>query len=179
MHTLSTMTTIISATNRPDSSTLKLSRYYQKQLGNKGFDAEILNLAELPEGLIHPRMYSESRENFVHIQNIITATTKFLFVIPEYNGSFPGVLKVLIDACKYPESFSGKKAALVGHSSGKYGNIRGIDHFTGICHYVNLHVMPLRLHIPGIHKEFDENGNLFKEDTLKFTNQQIDQFMVF
>lgn len=158
---------------------MKLAEYYRKQFLTRGFDAGILDLAELPEGLIHPAMYSESRDNFKPIQDIITATDKFLFVIPEYNGSFPGVLKVLIDACKYPDSFYGKKAALVGHSSGKYGNIRGIDHFTGICHYVNLHVMPLRLHIPAIHKEFDENGDLFKEDTLKFTNQQIDQFIVF
>ena len=173
------MTTIISATNRPNSSTLKLAQYYRKQLLSKGFDAGLLDLAELPEGLIHPKMYSEIRDNFKQTQDIITATDKFLFVIPEYNGSFPGVLKVLIDACKYQDSFSGKKAALVGHSSGKYGNIRGIDHFTGICHYINLHVMPLRLHIPAIHKEFDENGDLFKEDTLKFTNQQIEQFIVF
>ncbi len=173
------MNTIISATNRPNSSTLKLAEYYQKQLLDKGIEAGILDLTELPEGLIHPKMYSESCENFKPMQDIITATDKFLFIIPEYNGSFPGVLKVLIDACKYPESFYGKKAALVGHSSGKYGNIRGVDHFTGICHYVNLHVMPLRLHIPAIHKEFDENGDLFKEDTLKFTNRQMEQFIVF
>ncbi len=173
------MTTLISATNRLNSSTLKLAEYYRKQLLHQGFDAGILDLAELPEGLIHPKMYSESRENFKAIQDIITATDKFLFVIPEYNGSFPGVLKVLIDTCRYPDSFYGKKAALVGHSSGKYGNIRGVDHFTGICHYINLHVMPLRLHIPEIHKEFNENGDLFKEDTVKFTNRQIEQFIAF
>ncbi|WP_423149032.1 NADPH-dependent FMN reductase [Rubrolithibacter danxiaensis] len=173
------MITIVSATNRENSYTLKLAEYYRKQLRIKGVEAEILSLTSLPEGLIHPEMYMKSRENFQPMQNIVTATDKFLFIIPEYNGSFPGVLKVFIDACKYPESFHGKKAALVGISSGKYGNIRGIDHFTGICHYINLHVMPLRLHIPSINKEFNEEGNLFKEDTLKFTTQQIDQFVVF
>lgn len=173
------MTTIVAATNRPNSYTLLLAEYYRRQLKEKGFPSDILSLTDLPEGLIHAEMYKKGRENFARIQDIVTATTKFLFVIPEYNGSFPGVLKVFVDACKYPESFHGKKAALVGVSSGKYGNIRGIDHFTGVCHYVNMHVMPLRLHIPSIHKEFDENGNLFKEDTLRFTNQQIDQFIIF
>ena len=27
--------------------------------------------------------------------------------------------------------------------------------------------------------EFDENGNLFKEDTLNFTGQQMDKFILF
>ena len=173
------MTTVIAATNRPNSYTLRLAEYYQRQLALKGMPTELLSLATLPEGLIHAQMYEKDRENFKNIQDIVSATNKFLFIIPEYNGSFPGVLKVFIDACKYPESFYNKKAALVGVSSGKYGNIRGIDHFTGICHYINLHVLPLRLHIPSIHKELDENGNLFKADTLRFTDQQMDQFIVY
>ena len=109
----------------------------------------------------------------------MTQTQKFLFVIPEYNGSFPGVLKVFIDACSFPESFYDKKVALVGLSSGKYGNIRGLDHFTGVCHYVHLNMLPLKIHIPAIRTELDEQGNLFKEDTLKFTDEQIDKFIVF
>jgi len=173
------MTTVIAATNRPNSYTLRLAEYYQKQLTDKGMPSELLSLTALPEGLIHAEMYEKGRENFKHIQDVVTATTKFLFVIPEYNGSFPGVLKVFIDACKYPESFFNKKAALVGVSSGKYGNIRGVDHFTGICHYINMHVLPLRIHIPSIHKELNENGSLFNPDTVRFTNQQIDQFIVF
>ena len=174
------MTTIIASTNRPDSYTLKTAEYYQKQLKDRDQEANILSLTDLPEGIIHPAMYEKEKlESFEIIQQQITATRKFFFIIPEYNGSFPGILKVLIDACRYPESFYGKKAALLGLSTGKYGNIRGVDHFTGICHYLNLNVLPLKLHIPYIHKELSEDGNFFKEDTIKFTTQQIEQFTQF
>lgn len=174
------MTTIIASTNRPDSYTLKTADYYRRQLDMMGHEADILSLENLPEGIIHPAMYEKQKlESFETLQSKITATDKFLFIIPEYNGSYPGILKVLIDALRFPESFDGKKAALVGISTGKYGNIRGIDHFTGVCHYINMHVMPLKLHIPYIHKEFDEHGNFFKEDTLKFTRKQMEQFIVF
>lgn len=173
------MTTIISGTNREGSNTLKLAEYYHRQLSEKGFDSEILSLCELPDDLIKSDLYGKRSEAFQSIQERISVSSKFIFVIPEYNGSFPGVLKTFIDACSFPESFFGKKAALVGLSSGKYGNIRGIDHFTGICHYINMHVLPLRIHIPNIRKEFDENGNLFNEDTMKFTNQQIERFIEF
>lgn len=173
------MITIISSTNRPGSSTLKLAQYYQTKFLEKGIEAALLSLADLPPNLIKTDLYGQRSAEFEPIQDIITKTEKFLFVIPEYNGSFPGVLKVFIDACSFPESFYEKKAALVGVSSGKYGNIRGVDHFTGICNYIHLHVLPLKIHIPSIHKELDENGNLFKEDTLRFTNEQIDKFIKF
>jgi chromate reductase len=173
------MTTIISGTNREGSNTLKLAEYYHRQLTEKGFESEILSLCELPAGLISSDLYGKRSDAFQSIQERITVSSKFIFIIPEYNGSFPGVLKTFIDACTFPESFFGKKAALVGLSSGKYGNVRGIDHFTGICHYINMHVLPLRIHIPNIRKEFDENGNLFNEDTVQFTNQQIERFIEF
>lgn len=173
------MTTIISGTNREGSNTLRLAKYYQTQLLAHGHDAEILSLADLPDHFISADLYGKRSPEFQPIQDRITATSKFVFIIPEYNGGFPGVLKTFIDACKFPESFYGKKAALVGLSSGKYGNIRGIEHFTGICHYINLHVLPLRIHIPAINGEFDENGQLFKEDTVKFVEQQVGQIVGF
>lgn len=173
------MVTIISATNRPGSSTLKVAAYYQKKLKEKGVDAGLLSLMQLPPMLIESDMYGKRSAAFGPIQELINQTDKFLFIIPEYNGSFPGVLKTFIDSCDFPGSFYEKKAALTGISSGKYGNIRGIDHFTGVCHYINLHVMPLKLHIGAINKEFDQNGDLFKEDTVKFTNEQIDKFIAF
>lgn len=173
------MITIISATNRPGSHTLKLAQYYQQKLREKGTKAGLLSLAELPANLIQTDLYGKRSPEFMPIQDIITQTDKFLFVIPEYNGSFPGVLKVFIDACAYPESFYEKKAALVGLSSGKYGNIRGIDHFTGVCHYIHLNIMSLKIHIASINKEMDQNGQLLNADTLKFTNEQIDKFIKF
>lgn len=173
------MLTIISATNRPGSSTLKLAQYYQNRLTEKGVETNLFSLMQLPPNLIETDLYGKRSEAFKPIQELITKTEKFLFIIPEYNGSFPGVLKVFIDACDLPDSFHDKKAALVGLSSGKYGNIRGIDHFTGVCHYMHLQVMPLKIHIASIKQEFDERNNLFKTDTVQYTEEQIDKFILF
>jgi chromate reductase len=173
------MITIISGTNRPNSNTLKVARYYLKTLQNKGQQAEILNLESLPSTLISSDLYGKRSDEFKTIQELVTRTEKFLFIIPEYNGSFPGVLKTFIDACDFPNSFYNKKAALTGISSGKYGNIRGVDHFSGICSYLHLNVLPLRIHIPAIKFEMNEDGDFYKEDTLKFSNEQIDKLINF
>jgi NAD(P)H-dependent FMN reductase len=173
------MVTIISGTNRPNSNTLKVAKYYQHQLADKGLKTNLLDLQDLPENLIGSDLYGHRSPEFEKLQQLVTQSEKFIFIIPEYNGSFPGVLKVFIDACAFPESFYDKKACLVGISSGKYGNIRGIDHFNGVCGYLHLNVMPLRLHIANIKSELDENNALFKEDTIKFTNEQMGKFVAY
>lgn len=173
------MVTIISGTNRPSSNTLKVAKYYQKTLKLKGLETNLFNLEDLPDSLISADLYGKHSPEFEAIQDMITRTSKFLFIIPEYNGSFPGVLKTFIDACNFPDSFYDKKAALIGISSGKYGNIRGVDHFGGVCSYLHLHVLPLRIHIAAVKTELDQDGNFFKEDTLKFSGQQMDKFIAF
>ena len=177
--TIPYMVTIISGTNRPNSNTLKVAKYYQETLAKKGLTTNLLSMEELPDDLIVSDLYGKRSPEFESIQELMTASAKFVFIIPEYNGSFPGVLKTFIDACTFPDSFYEKKACLVGISSGKYGNIRGIDHFGGVCSYLHLNVLPLRIHIPAIKTELDENNAFFKEDTLKFTDSQMDKFIAF
>lgn len=173
------MLTIIAGTNRSGSNTLKLALYYQKKIAKKGEEANILSLESLPDRLLKTDLYGKRSEDFKPIQEQINASQKFIFIIPEYNGSFPGILKIFMDALDFPRSFFDKKAALVGISSGKYGNIRGVDHFTGVCNYLNMHVFSLKLHIPFIRKEIDAENNLTQEDTINFTEEQINRFLKF
>ncbi|MCC9137550.1 NADPH-dependent FMN reductase [Pontibacter silvestris] len=173
------MITIISGTNRPGSNALRVAKYYRRRFKEKGQEANLLPLTELPASLIESDLYGNRSEEFARIQELVTKTEKFLFVIPEYNGSFPGVLKAFIDACEFPASFYEKKAALVGISSGRQGNLRGVEHFTGIANHMHLHVMPLKIYLSGIEAELDDNSNLHKEGTVKFTDEQINKFISF
>lgn len=173
------MITIVSGTNRKNSKTLILSEFYQKLFSKKNIASTLFSLTELPSDLINTDLYGKRSKEFEPIQNLVFQSEKFLFVIPEYNGSFPGVLKTFIDCCKFPESFSGKKAALTGVSTGRYGNIRGVDHFTGICNYIGLQVLPLKLHISHIAQDINAQGEITNPETLKFIEEQIDQFITF
>lgn len=173
------MITIVSGTNRPNSNTLQVAKYYQKRLQEKGQEAQLLSLTDLPADLIQSDLYGSRSEAFTKIQDVVSQTQKFLFVIPEYNGSFPGVLKTFIDACQFPVSFYDKKAALVGVATGRQGNLRGVDHFTGVANHMHLHIMPMKMYLPSIQNELDEQGALFQADTVKFTDEQIDKFIAY
>lgn len=171
-------TLIIAATNRNNSRTETFAKYYQDFLATHGETSEIFSLRNLPDGLLG-NFFDKENNGFAPIQAKVTAAQKFIFIVPEYNGGFPGVLKLFVDACTFPESFKGKKAALVGIAAGKYGNVRGIEHFAGICSYCGIHTLPLRIHVPNAASIINEQREITHEDTLKFMQQQVNEFVNF
>lgn len=173
------MNLIISGTNRLGSNSLKVANYYKEELHSKGEEWEIFSLEDLPHDILYTDLYGKRSDVFANIQAKVSAAKKFIFIIPEYNGSYPGALKLFVDACAYPASFYHKKAALVGVSTGKYGNIRGVDHFTGVCNYVRMHVLPLKIHIPQIKDELNSYGIFVDPITQKFINEQIEEIVRF
>src|SRR5690606_9494589 len=107
------MITIITGTNRKNSSSIRLARYYQHLLSERVTDSHLFSLEDLPADLLVSDLYGARSEAFTRILDQIGESRNIIFIIPEYNGSFPGVLKLFMDACEYPDSFKGKKAALV------------------------------------------------------------------
>lgn len=151
------MITIISGTNRKDNQSLILAQYVAELMRQEGVkDVHLLDLRILDGPLLVRDNYlPEDQSSQVRsIQDAwVIPADQFYFVVPEYNGSFPGILKFFLDACSVRElkpSFSGKKAAILGVSSGRAGNLRGMDHLTSILHYLNVTVMPNRLPVSQI-----------------------------
>ncbi len=134
------MITIIASTNRADSMTEVVSKTIYELLVARGAEVKLYSIKELPTSFLHAEMYSSSAGSMDQIiDDYIKDSEKFIFVIPEYNGSYPGILKLFIDAI-HPKFFRGKKAGIIGISDGHSGNLRGQDHLTGVLHYLKMHV---------------------------------------
>jgi NAD(P)H-dependent FMN reductase len=99
--------------------------------------------------------------------------------VPEYNGSIPGVLKTMLDLTDYKKTWQWKKALLVGISTGRAGNLRGLEHLTSILNFMKVVVHPNKLPISLIDKVMDEKGVLHNEFTLHAINKQLDEFIKF
>jgi len=111
-------------------------------------------------------------------QDYLVKADKFIFISPEYNGSIPGVLKCLIDVTDYRTVWPGKKALLTGVSRGRAGNLRGMDHLTGILHYTRTLVHPNKLPLSVVDTLFE--ADVFSHvATLKAINEQLDEFIEF
>jgi NAD(P)H-dependent FMN reductase len=99
--------------------------------------------------------------------------------MPEYNGSYPGVLKAMIDITDVKKVWWWKKALLTGVSTGRAGNLRGMDHITGSLHHLNVFVHPNKLPISMIDKVMDGMGVINSQATITAINLQLDQFINF
>lgn len=161
------MITIVSGTNRSDSYTEAVSRLYHEILNSSGEEVQMLSLRELPGNLLETDLYGKrSPELQAIMDKFIVPVNKFVFVVPEYNGSFPGVLKLFIDAVP-PRLWKDKKAAIIGVSSGRAGNLRGQEHLTGIFHYLKMHVHYNKPKLSGIEGLMDDQRRIIDEATMK------------
>ena len=118
------MLTLISGTNRVHSLTEKFSRIYFDLLKEKNSHVQFFNLTHLPPSIIEMEAYDTIHADMEKIQQtIFNVSDKFIFIIPEYHGSMPGIVKLLIDVLDAKAAFKNKKAALVGIATGRAGNI--------------------------------------------------------
>jgi chromate reductase len=170
--------TVISGTNRADSHTERIARHYEALLKEKGEVVNYLSLKDLPPDFINIDLYGKRSDAFQKIiDKDIADQHKFVFLSPEYNGSFAGVLKVFLDAVP-PRAWADNKACLVGVSSGRAGNLRGLEHLTNILNYLKVNVYHNKLPISRVDTLMDGNG-IKDEETLKVINLQVDGFLRF
>lgn len=178
------MITIIVGTNREKSQAENFGKKYYNLLKSKGEKVNFLHLKDIDTTIYTPDMYdSELDKSLLDLQDEwLLPTDKFIFVIPEYNGGMPGALKIFIDAIsirKRAATFSGKKAAIVGVSSGRAGNLRGMEHLTGVLNYLGTVVLPNRQPFSSIHKLMDTQGNITDIETLQIIEKHVEEIINF
>ena len=91
------------------------SAHRRKQAGvessaNKAYTAlnvpaQLVDLADLPHEIFLPSSQEKTPESFKKFIQATLPSDGLVVVTPEYNGSFPGVLKYFIDMLPFPESF--------------------------------------------------------------------------
>lgn len=149
---------IIASTNRPASRTGQLAVLYQGLLQENGQQAQVLDLALMPADFTTSALYHNAGKSpeFNALRDAVETADKLVFIVPEYNGSFPGVLKAFLDGLHYPSRLTGKTAALVGISDGPNGNLLGMSHLTDVLCFMGVNVLGLRVKVPALRKNLVE-----------------------
>lgn len=163
---------IISGTNRKDSNSIKVALQYKEELSARNIHSEIITLEEMDLSGRTAAFERMEKEKLI-------PGKKFIIISPEYNASIPGVLKTLLDLSDYKKAWWGKKALLVGISSGRSGNVRGMEHLTSILNYMKVVVHPNKLPISAVHNLFDHNNSITDSAIVNAINIQIDEFIKF
>ena len=165
------MITIISGTNR-DSNTKKVALEYQRILKEKNTNSLLLALDE-------QNVFTRD-EAFIKMENeFLIPSEKIIIIMPEYNGSYPGILKLMIDNTDIRKVWWHKKVLLTGVSTGRAGNLRGMEHLTGSLLHMKMLVHPNRLPISIVDKLMDNNNRFADRGTLNAIDVQVEEFLSF
>ena len=136
-----------------------------------GIKTELIDISKLPmpiddagEGIKDP-LFSEK----------MMMADALVIVTPEYNHSFPGLLKHILDSCL--KEYIHKAAGIVGVSAGPFGGVRVIQDLIPVIRELGLVNIFWDVNFGNVNKVFDESGNLLDEAFVsrsdKFLNELI------
>ena len=152
------MIEIISGTDIPNSSTLKFANILAEDYRALKVPVDVLDVAKLDVADFAGAEYGKPRGSVLEGVKRATSADGIVFVVPEYNGSFPGILKLFIDHWKYPDAFEFRPVAFVGLGN-RWGGLRPVEHLQQVFGFRNAYVLPHRVFISGA-------GELIKDGTV-------------
>jgi chromate reductase, NAD(P)H dehydrogenase (quinone) len=163
---------------RRESFNRKLANALIK-LGPQDFSFKQLTISDLP--LYNQDDDANPAEPVKRLKGEIAEAHGLLFVTPEYNRSMPGVLKNALDHASRPygqNAWAGKPAGVIGASIGSIGTAIAQQHLRNSLAYLDVPTLgqpEAFIHV----KEglFDEADNIGNEDSKKFLQNWMDQYV--
>ena len=173
------MIVIISGTNRENSISSVFSQAIHKLYQQKGIKSKVIEISQLPPETFSPNSYSNKPKKVLEFTDDIINSSGLVMVVPEYNGSFPGALKLFIDLLPYPESFEGRPVCYVGIASGQFGALRPVEHLQQVFGYRNAFNFPRRVFVPSVHEVASHEHGLNDSNLQERLSNQVDRYVEF
>ncbi len=144
-----------------------------------GVTVQLLDLTTLPPGLLDPSSYATKPPGWQPFADAVLAADGLHVVTPEYNGGFPGVLKLFIDHLPFPEAFEKRPVCFTGVANGRFGALRPVEQLQAIFGYRNAFQFPERCFIPAVRKSVSEAGWPTDDFVAGLLDQQVTGFVGF
>jgi NAD(P)H-dependent FMN reductase len=164
---------IFAGSTRRDSFNRKLARGAAEALESIGANVTYAELRDYPMPLYDGDMEWQQGLPAAAkaFKQIVRAHDGMLIASPEYNGSFPALLKNTIDWISRPEpgenplaALSGKTAAIISASPGGGGGRRGLRHLRELLEMIGVNVIAEQLSVARAFEAFDADGRLVRPE---------------
>ena len=159
---------IIVGTTRPKRQSIHVARLLEKVLTDS---------PDIETNIIDPQDYDlsfDGNDEDIKIEEYSELMNKadgLFVVVPEYNHSFPGSLKGLLD--KELSAYMQKPAAIAGVSGGGFGGVRGIESLVPVLRELGLIVSSVDLIVPRVQDKFGDDGELLDSDLEDRASQAV------
>src|ERR1700745_365596 len=154
---------------RRDSFNKKLVSIAAHGAREAGAEVTLIDLKDFPLPLFDQDLEAEQGipENGKKLKKLFIDHAGLLIASPEYNSSFPAVLKNAIDWVSRPApgepslvAFRGKVAILMSASPGRLGGRRGLVHVRSLLGDIGVIVLPDQIAVAKAHEVFQQDGSL-------------------
>lgn len=115
---------VVLATGRVDRESERVAKAVKTLVEAAGHKAPLVDVRDYPSPVTVPS-WVES-EIFTPWRELAEQADGYVLVVPEYNHSFPGELKILLDSAH--KEYKHKPFGIVGVSGGATGGARVIEH---------------------------------------------------
>lgn len=144
---------VLVGTTREKRESIKAARYVADYA--RRYEAVDVVFVD-PQDFNFPHDGNDPESKDPRYTDIIARADAFCIVTPEYNHSFPGSLKRMLDS-EY-DLYRHKPVALAGVSNGPWGGVRVCEALLPVCHRLGLLNIQPELYFPEVQHIFDEQG---------------------
>jgi NAD(P)H-dependent FMN reductase len=162
---------VVCGTNRDGALSRLLAKEAAETYAQLGHQVDVLDMNELPSEALLGTAYKERPPAVTALVDRFLRSEGVVFVIPEYNGSYPGVLKLFVDMLPFPEGFDSRPCAFIGLAAGQFKSLRAVEHFQQVAGYRNAYIYPRRLFIGDSFKQFVDGKLADDELTTRLKDQ--------
>lgn len=146
---------VLQGTTREQRQSIHAAKLiYQVLSQTKGVETELVD----PKNYTFPGDGNDPEGKDPKYTQLTEKADGFLIVVPEYNHSFPGSLKRMLDS--ELKNYIHKPVAFAGVSSSIFGGVRAIEALTSPVRELGLVATFTDVHFPRVQDLFDEQGEL-------------------
>lgn len=150
------------ASHRPDSLNRNLIILAAEKLRSLGVEIDFAEYGEFDMPLYNDTLADNMPEATRKFSERCKSVDGIIIAMPEYNWSFPGSLKNIIDWTSRIDSnnLTGKTALLLSATTGARGGIAGLQQFKSPLEALHMIVFHKVFPLSHAHNAFSENGQL-------------------
>lgn len=157
---------VLAGTTRVQRQSIKAARYIA-EVGKRLENVEIIFVD--PLDFSFPGDGNDPEGKDPRYSAIVAQADAFFIVTPEYNHSFPGSLKRMLDS--ELALYNHKPVALAGASNGNWGGVRAVESLVPAIRETGLVVMSWDVYFPYVHTIFNDDGSIKAEHATRYDTQ--------
>jgi NAD(P)H-dependent FMN reductase len=163
---------VILGTPRKGRMSERAARFVHGEVARRpGVVTELIDIAELPI----PTDDAGEAVRDARFSEAMTLADALVIVVPEYNHSFPGLLKHVLDSCL--KEYIHKAVGLVGVSAGPFGGTRVVESFLPVLRELGLVTIFWDVNIGNVGRVFGESGELLDKAYVRRTDKFLTELV--